>query len=160
MARRHLAFAELVLIAASLAAMLAVSTPAHAASTVYRCTVNGRITFSDEPCGVASKATVVDDSRTAQQRKDAEDAASRESALARQMRRDRLENERIARSNPRRGPAGIRSGSQANVEYSNANGKITKKVKPAAKKRTDIDESMPIYIDVPKSKEQSAPVRR
>lgn len=160
MARRHLALAKLVLLAASVAAVLVIWTSAHAASTVYRCTVNGRVTFADEPCGVASQAKVVDDSRTAQQRKDAEDAAKREASLARQMRRDRLENERIARSNPRRSPAGIRSGSQASVEYSNANGKITKKVKPAAKRRTDIDESMPIYIDVPKSKEQPAPVRR
>jgi hypothetical protein len=160
MARRHLALAELALLTASLAAALVVSASAHAASTVHRCTVNGRVTFSDEPCGPASRTTVVDDSRTDQQRKDAQDAAKRESALARQMRRDRLENERIARSNPRRGPAGIRSGPSASVEYSNAGGKITKKVKPAAKKRTDIDESMPIYIDVPKSKEQPAPARR
>lgn len=162
MARRHPARSHFVVAAASIAGVvLALSaTATHAASTVYRCTVNGRVTFSDEPCGAQSRATVVDDSRTEQQRKEAEDTAKREAALARQLRRDRLEDERVARTNARRGPAGVKPSSQASVEYSNANGKITKKVKPAAKKRTDIDESMPIYIDVPKSREQPAPIKR
>lgn len=162
MARRHPApFASVVAAASIAGVVLALSSfSTYAASTVYRCTVNGRVIFSDEPCGAQSRATVVDDSRTEQQRKEAEATAKREAALASQLRRERLEDERVARTNARRGPAGIRPSSQARVEYSNANGKITKKVKPAAKKRTDIDESMPIYIDVPKSKEQPAPIRR
>ena len=162
MARRHPALSKPVVVAASIAALVLTlsTTAAHAASTVYRCNVNGRVVFSDEPCGAQSRATVVDDSRTPEQRREAQDAARREAALARQMRRDRLDDERIARTNARRGPSGIRPSSQASVEYSNSGGKITKKVKPGTKPRTDIDESMPIYIDVPKSKEQPAPVRR
>jgi hypothetical protein len=161
MARRHPAPFAFVVTAASIAAVIALSTTsAQAAGTVYRCNVNGRVTFSDEPCGAQPRAAIVDDSRTPQQRKEAEEVARREAALARQMRRDRLEDERVARTNTRRGPAGIRPSSQSSVEYSNNGGKITKKVKPGAKQRTDIDESMPIYIDVPKSKEQSATVRR
>jgi hypothetical protein len=161
MARRHLAPSHFVFAAASIAAVVALSTPsAHAAGTVYRCTVNGRVTFSDEPCGAQPRGAIVDDARTPAQRKEAEEVARRDAALARQMRRDRLENERIARTNSRRGPSGIRPTAQPSVEYSNTGGKVTKTVKPGAKRRTDIDESMPIYIDVPKSKEQPASVRR
>ncbi len=145
-------------LAAVVIAMGAMTLPAHANKSVYRCSVNGRITYSDEPCGAQAREVAVDDARTPAQRKDAESAAKREAALATKLRRERLQSERTARANAR--PSGIRSGSQAGVEYSNASGKVTKTVKPAPKRRTDIDESMPIYIDVPKPKEQPATVRR
>jgi hypothetical protein len=132
--------------------------PVHATKSVYRCKVAGRVLYSDEPCGVQAREVAVDDARSPAQRTAAEAAAKREAALANKMRRERLEDERAARANAR--PSGIRSGSQAGVEYSNASGKVTKTVKEAPKRRTDIDESMPIYIDVPKAKDQPAPVRR
>jgi hypothetical protein len=149
---------SIVLAAAFVAAGAVPLSPAHAADPVYRCTVNGRVLYSDEPCSPRAREVTVDDARTPAQRKDAEATAKREAKLAKSMRGERLRDERAARANAR--PSGIRSDSQAGVEYSNTSGKVKKTVKAAPKRRTDIDESMPIYIDVPKAKEQPAPVRR
>ncbi len=140
--------------AAALATLLALSSAAHAANTVYRCNVAGRTVYADEPCGTKAREVAVDDSRTDGQRAQAKDAAKREAAMGKQMRRERLQEEKVARSLQRQGPSNARptqrTRDQASVEYSNASGKVTKTLKP--KKGPGFDDSMPIYIDVPKAK--------
>ena len=131
-----------------LAATIFAMAPAQAAGSVYRCTVNGKVLYADEPCSNQAREVSVNDTRSREQRQDAQESARREAAMARQMRRDRLEEERLA-AKDKRGPAGIHS--TGGVEYSNAGGKVTKTVKPR-KTGPKFDDAMPIYIDVPTKK--------
>ncbi len=133
-------------------AAAAATTSAEAAKEVYRCTVNGKVLYADEPCSSQAREVMVNDSRSAEQRKDAETAARREATMARQMRRDRIEDEKIA-ARDKRGAAGIKPATRSSggVEYSNTSGKVTKNVR-ARKESPKFDDAMPIYIDVPKSK--------
>jgi hypothetical protein len=146
--------ASLAIAVATTLFITAALTPAsaEAAKEVYRCTVNGKVLYADEPCSSQAREVMVNDSRSTEQRQDAEAAARREATMARQMRRDRIEDERIA-ARDKRGAAGIKPAprSSGGVEYSNTSGKVTKNVR-ARKESPKFDDAMPIYIDVPKPK--------
>lgn len=80
-----------------LALLLVAATPLSYADTVYRC-ADGR-SYSQQPCA-AGQTLQVDDTRTAAQRQQAEDAAQREARLA-----SALERERQARESAPGAPA-------------------------------------------------------
>lgn len=82
---------------------LTLTGAAFAQTTLYRCGVDGS-SYSQSPCA-HGRAVAVDDTRSANQRRQALVVSQREQALAQQMRDQRLADE--ARFKPA-GPAGIR----------------------------------------------------
>jgi hypothetical protein len=79
-------------------ALAAPAAPAAPPQTVYRCGPDGRI-YSQTPCADGQPLTV-DDSRTAGQRREAEDVARREAKSAQQLADERRQREAAARGQP------------------------------------------------------------
>ncbi|WP_144290133.1 hypothetical protein [Ideonella sp. A 288] len=73
----------------------ATAWPGSAQTTVYRCGPDGR-QYSSSPCP-GGKAVALDDTRTDDQRQQAEDAAQREARLAKRLARERRDREASVR---------------------------------------------------------------
>jgi hypothetical protein len=78
-----------------LAALLCVAGPAAAQKKVFRCEVNGKVSYADAPCKEGAEVAA-DDARTEAQRKAARDAVVREDKLTQQMARERQAAEAAA----------------------------------------------------------------
>jgi hypothetical protein len=78
-----------------LAALLCVAGPAAAQKKVFRCEVNGKVSYADAPCKEGAEVAA-DDARTEAQRKAARDAVVREDKLTQQMARERQAAEAVA----------------------------------------------------------------
>ncbi len=110
-----------------LAAVLCLAGPAAAQKKVFRCELNGKVSYADAPCKDATEVAA-DDARTETQRKAARDAVVREDKLAQQMARERRAAEAAA---AKQGPAHIPH--SAADEAAKAQPTPTKK-KPAKKR--------------------------
>jgi hypothetical protein len=78
-----------------LAGLLCLAGPAAAQKKVFRCELNGKISYADAPCKDATEVAA-DDARTEAQRKAARDALAREDKLTQQMARERKAAEAAA----------------------------------------------------------------
>jgi hypothetical protein len=96
---------------------------------VFRCEVNGKVTYADAPCKNGAEVAA-DDARTEAQRKAAREAVAREDKLTQQMARERKATEAAA---ARQGAAHIPH--SAAVEAASAVPSSTKS-KPAKKRVT------------------------
>lgn len=86
---------ELRACAALLALMTLAAGIASAQTSVYRCGPDGR-QYSEKPCA-GGRAVDVNDARSAAQREAADEVASREAALARDLAQDNRQRERAQR---------------------------------------------------------------
>ncbi len=80
---------------ALLAGLLCLAGPAAAQKKVFRCEVNGKVSYADAPCKDGTELAA-DDARTDAQRKAARDAVVREDKLTQQMARERKAAEAAA----------------------------------------------------------------
>lgn len=97
---------------------------------VYRCEVNGKVTYTDETCKGGAELAA-DDARSESQRKAARDAVAREGKLAQQMTRERQAAEAAA---AKQGAAHIgHSAADAAASAVPSTDKKMKKLKKAAK---------------------------
>ena len=98
---------------------------------VFRCTVDGRVTYSDAPCKTGTEINA-DDSRSETQRKAAEANVKRDEKMADKMRRERLADEALA---AKQGAARIPySAAEKAAASAPAGDKAIKKRKPPHKK--------------------------
>ena len=78
-----------------LAVLLCLAGPAAAQKKVFRCEVNGKVSYADAPCKDGAEVAA-DDARTDAQRKAAREAVAREDKLTQQMARERKAAEAAA----------------------------------------------------------------
>lgn len=148
---RTRARAALALLAGGLA-LIAGPVLAQAQATVYRCGPEGR-EYSSTPCP-AGKAVQVDDARSAEQRRQGQEAAQRDAALARQMTEER--RQRAAEAKPggatRIGPAPATKGkAKGKSKDDEADKKAHKKRSKVKKRKAEGDPDLSDPVRVPKA---------
>jgi hypothetical protein len=130
---------------------LATASHANAQTTVYRCGPDGR-EYSATTCA-SGKAVNVDDTRTPEQRRDAQLAAQRDSALADRLAAERREREAAA---PKGGAARLGPAAASAPAKSASRPAVHKPHKKSRKAVGDPTLSDPVRVPKPKPKPKPA----